>query len=138
MSPDRMGYRGYVSSRGFGEYSIPTPLQSLALRDYCGRNGMMYVLPVNENRFPHSYLVLEGLIADLSSYEGVVMCSMHMLPKRPERRRLVCERILGQGCSLHMVIEALVVKTAGDIDRLEELLLLDRLAPRLSNAMAIE
>ena len=138
MSHNRMGYRGYVSSRSFGDYRIPTPVQSLALRDYCGRNGMLCVLPVTENRFPHSYLVLEGVIADLSSYEGVVMCSMHMLPQRPERRRLVCERILGQGGSLHMVIEELVVSTAGDIDRLEELLLLDRLAHRLSSVMAFE
>lgn len=138
MSHNRMGYRGYVSSRSFGDYRIPTPLQSLALRDYCGRNGMLSVLPVTENRFPHSYLVLEGLIADLSSYEGVVMCSMHMLPQRPERRRLVCERILAQGGSLHMVIEELVVNAASDIDRLEELLLLDRLAHRLSSVMAFE
>jgi sporadic carbohydrate cluster protein (TIGR04323 family) len=138
MSHNRMGYRGYVSSRSFGDYRIPTPLQSLALRDYCARNGMMCVLPVTENRFPHSYLVLEGLIADLSSYEGVVMCSMQMLPQRPARRRLVCERILGQGGSLHLVIEELVVNTASDIDRLEELLLLDRLAPRLSSVLAFE
>jgi sporadic carbohydrate cluster protein (TIGR04323 family) len=133
MSTNRRGYRGYVTSRGFGEYRIPTPLQSLALRDYCSRNGMLYVLPVNENCFPHSYLVLEGVIADLSDFEGVVMCSMHMLPQRRERRRHVYDRILDQGSSLHMVIEGLTVRERGDVGPVEELLSLSRMAPRLSD-----
>jgi len=75
MAGNRQGYRGYVTSRPFGQYCIPVPLQSLALRDYCQRMGLLYVLPVNENIFPHSYMVLEGMIKDLSNYEGIVMYS---------------------------------------------------------------
>jgi sporadic carbohydrate cluster protein (TIGR04323 family) len=127
----RQGLRGYVTSRGFGEYRIPVPLQSLALRDYCARTGTLYVLPVNENSFPGSYLVLEGMVHELADYQGIVMCSMHMLPQRPERRRRICERALEQGCSLHLVIEGLVIARPGDIDAVEELLLLDGVVPRL-------
>src|ERR1700751_3339587 len=105
MAGNRQGFRGYVPSRAFGEYRIPVPLQSLALRDYCTRNGMRFVLPVNENSFPHSYLVLEGMVEDLTDYDGIVMCSHHMLPQRPERRRRIYQRLLEHGCSLHMVIE---------------------------------
>jgi len=111
------------------------PLQSLALRDYCARKKLLYVLPVNENCFPHSYLVLEGMIEDLSSLGGIVMCSMHMLPQRPERRRRVCQRVFDQDCAVHLVIEDFVVSAPADVDRLEELLLIDRLAaqaPKLS------
>jgi sporadic carbohydrate cluster protein (TIGR04323 family) len=133
VAANRQGYRGYVTSRGFGEYRIPVPLQSLALRDYCARNGMRFVLPVNENSFPHSYLVLEGMVEDLTDYDGIVMCSHHMLPQRPERRRRIYQLVLEQGCSLHMVIEGLVVASPADVERVEELLLLDRLAPRLQH-----
>jgi len=109
---ERRGLRGYVTARGFGPYVIPVPVQSLALRDYCARKKFIYVLPANENCFPHSYLVLEGMIGDLSGYEGIVMCSMHMLPHRAERRRGVCHRVFEQGCSLHLVLEDFVVEEA--------------------------
>jgi sporadic carbohydrate cluster protein (TIGR04323 family) len=109
MARNRQGYRGYVTSRPFGQYCIPVPLQSLALRDYCQRMNVVYVLPANENIFPNSYMVLEGMIRDLGDYEGIVMYSMHMLPQRSERRRKIFERVLEQGCSVHIVLESLVV-----------------------------
>jgi sporadic carbohydrate cluster protein (TIGR04323 family) len=131
MARNRQGYRGYVTSRGFGDYRIPVPIQSLALRDYCQRNNFTYVLPVNENIFPHSYMVLEGMIQDLSDYEGIVMCSMQMMPERPERRRKIYERVLEQGCSVHMLFESVVIKDRADIDKAEELLMLNQLAARV-------
>jgi len=131
MAGNRQGYRGYVTSRGFGQYRIPVPIQSLALRDYCQRNGLLYVLPVNENIFPNSYMVLEGMIQNLSDFEGVVMCSMHMMPRRAERRRKIYQRILDQGCSVHMLFESVVIKGPDDLEKAEELLLLNQIAARL-------
>lgn len=126
--PERKGLRGYVSSRGFGGFFIPVPLQSLALRDYCARRGFVYVLPVNENSFPHSYMVLEGMIQGLAVFEGVIMYTMHMLPERTERRRRIYERILDQGCSLHLVLEDYVVAAERDIANLEDLVIFARMA----------
>jgi sporadic carbohydrate cluster protein (TIGR04323 family) len=138
MARNRQGYRGYVTSRPFGQYCIPVPLQSLALRDYCQRINALYVLPVNENIFPNSYMVLEGMIRDLSDYEGIVMYSMHMLPQRSERRRKIFERVLEQGCSVHIVLEGLVVTGAGDVDRVEELIQLNQIAARLPKDLPLE
>jgi sporadic carbohydrate cluster protein (TIGR04323 family) len=134
----RQGLRGYVTARGFGPYVIPVPLQSLALRDYCARKKFVYVLPGNENCFPHSYLVLEGLITDLSSYEGIVMCSMFMLPERTQRRRSIFQRIFDQGCSAHLVVEDFVVRTPTDVDRLEEMLIIDRLASQAPRDIVLD
>ena len=88
---NRQGFRGYVTSRGFGEYRIPVPLQSLALRDYCARKGMQFILPANENNFPNSYLVLDGMVKGLAGYDGIVMCSVFLiglvaLPFLPETK----------------------------------------------------
>ena len=131
MSGNRQGFRGYVTSRAFGEYRIPVPLQSLALRDYCARKGLQFILPANENNFPESYLVLEGMVQNLGDYSGIVMCSIHMLPRRPERRRLIYDRILSFGCSLHMVLEGYVIGSADDVGHVEELLMLNQIAHRL-------
>jgi sporadic carbohydrate cluster protein (TIGR04323 family) len=137
MASNRKGYRGYVTSRPFGQYNIPVPLQSLALRDYCQRNNTLYVLPVNENAFPHSYMVLEGMIQDLAEYEGIVMYSMHMLPQRPERRRRIYDHILQQGCTLHIVLEGVVVSGPQDVEKLEELLQLNQIAARLPTDLPV-
>jgi sporadic carbohydrate cluster protein (TIGR04323 family) len=138
VTRNRRGYRGYVTSRPFGQYCIPVPLQSLALRDYCQRINAVYVLPVNENIFPNSYMVLEGMIRDLSDYEGIVMYSMHMLPQRSERRRKIFDCVLEQGCSVHIVLEGLVVSCTEDIDKVEELIQLNQIAARLPKDLPME
>ncbi|HXF54896.1 MAG TPA: LIC12192 family sporadic carbohydrate cluster protein [Hyphomicrobiaceae bacterium] len=132
------GYRGYVTSRPFGGYSIPVPVQSLVLRDYCQRKGLLYVLPVNENAFHHSYLVLEGMVQDLRDFQGVVMCSMSMLPRRAQRRGAILKSILAQSCSLHLVLEGLVVARPQDIAVLEELIELAQIAARAPTQMPLE
>jgi len=126
----RQGLRGYVTPRAFGGYLIPIPLQSLALRDYCARKKFIYVLPGAENIFPHSYLVLEGLLGDLTDYDGLVMCSMHMLPERAERRQGMYRQVLEQGCALHFVIEDFVIASPKDIERAEELIVISQIAAR--------
>ena len=122
MSEPREGYRGYVTSREFGGLRIPVPVQSLVLRDYCARKKLIYKLHLNENMFPHSYMVLEGLVRDLGAVEGVLMCSMYMLPQRAERRARIYAKILEQGADLHFVMEDVVVRRMEDTAAVEEVL----------------
>ena len=138
MTARRQGCRGYVTSRPFGGYAIPVPVQSLVLRDYCQRKSFVYVLPANENNFPHSYLVLEGMIENLADFDGIVMCSMHMLPQRAERRRQMIAKVLGQGCSIHLVLEGIVIATPADAERLEELIQLSQIAGQAPVRMPVE
>ena len=129
MSVNRVGYRGYVTSRPFGGLHIPVPVQALVLRDYCARNGYLYKLHANENVFPNSYMVLEGMINELGRYEGLLATSMFMMPKRAERRRRIYDGILAQGASLHFVLEDVVIRKAADIDAVEEILSIHNLLP---------
>ncbi|MEO8630084.1 MAG: LIC12192 family sporadic carbohydrate cluster protein [Betaproteobacteria bacterium] len=125
----RSGYRGYVTSREFGGARIPVPVQSLVLRDYCSRKGLMYKLHLNENMFPHSYLVLEGLVRNLSAFEGILMCSMYMLPQRAERRRKIYRRIFEQAAELHLVLEDIILRNIADTEAIEEVLSAANLLP---------
>ena len=120
--PVRNGYRGYVSSREFGGMRIPVPVQSLVLRDYCARKKLLYMLHLNENMFPHSYLVLEGLVNNLSAFEGILMCSMYLLPERAERREQIYRKIFDQGVELHLVMEDIILRKAEDIHAIENVL----------------
>src|SRR5215471_2725284 len=110
----KKGLRGYVTSRRFGAYYIPVPLQNLALRDYCSRLGVPFVLSVNENSFENSYLVLEGLVEDIDEYEGIVMCSMEMLPADWKRTRDMLNMVIAQDRVLHFVIENRIVASGSD------------------------
>jgi sporadic carbohydrate cluster protein (TIGR04323 family) len=129
VSANRAGYRGYVTSRPFGGLHIPVPVQALVLRDYCARNGYLYKLHANENVFPNSYMVLEGIINELDRYEGLLATSMFMMPKRAERRRKIYDAILAHGASLHFVLEDVVIRKAADIDAVEEILSIHNLLP---------
>lgn len=122
MTANREGYRGYVSSREFGGLRIPVPVQALVLRDWCQRNGKIYKLHLNENSFPHSYMVLEGMVRNLDGLEGMLMVSMFMLPQRPERRRAIYDRVLEQGVDLRFVLEDMVIACEADIAPVEEIL----------------
>jgi sporadic carbohydrate cluster protein (TIGR04323 family) len=135
---NRVGYRGYVTARPFGGLHIPVPLQALALRDYCARKGYLYKLHANENVFPNSYLVLEGVINELDRYEGLLATSMFMMPRRAERRRKIYDAILKQGASLHFVLEDIVIRNPADIESVEEVLSIHDLLPTVPKSLSDE
>jgi sporadic carbohydrate cluster protein (TIGR04323 family) len=122
MTPPRSGYRGYVSSREFGGFRIPVPVQTIVLRDYCARHKLLYKLHVNENMFPHSYMVLDGMLGELDGLEGILMFSMFMLPRRKQRRAAVYDRFFDAGIALHLVLENFVIREPGDVGPVEEIL----------------
>jgi len=129
VTTPRLGYRGYVTSREFGGARIPVPIQALVLRDYCARKELLYKLHVNENVFPNSYLVLDSLVRNLDGLEGVLMCSMYMLPKRAARRQAIYGHIFRQGVSMHFVLEELVVARPADTSFVEEILAISEVLP---------
>lgn len=120
--PNRLGYRGYVTCREFGGLTIPVPVQALMMRDYCNRKGFLYKLHINENIFPNSYMVLEGMVKSLDGLEGMLATSAFMFPKRRERRKAIYDAIYAQGLSLHFVMEDIVLAAPGDEAAVEEIL----------------
>lgn len=138
MRARRQGYRGYVTCRPFGGLQMPVPVQALAMRDYCTRNDFMYKLHVNENVFPHSYIVLEGLLNELVIYEGILATSMFMMPHRAERRRRIYERVLDQDASLHFVLEDFVISRVADIEPVEDILTISALLPEAPHTIPLD
>ena len=50
-------------------------------------------LSVNELFFPNCFLQLQSLLTELNELEGVLMCSMFMLPVKKKDRELVYKNI---------------------------------------------
>ena len=115
------GTKAYTTPRSFGGFQIPITMQSTNLRTYCEKNGLVFHLHVVENQIPDTYLVLESLVKKANSYDGIVMCSVSMLPNDPLIRKSVVTRILEQGCKLHFTFEQIVVSSLEELAELEEL-----------------
>ena len=120
-TPAQKGTKAYTTPRSFGGFQIPITMQSTNLRNYCEKNGLVFHLHVVENQIPNTYLVLESLVEKAVNYDGIVMCSVSMLPKDPLICKSVVTRILEQGCKLHFTFEQIVVSSLEELAELEEL-----------------
>jgi len=127
---EQKGTKAYTTPRSFGGFQIPITLQSTTLRNYCEKKNLVFHLHVVENQIPNTYLVLESLVEKANHYDGIVMCSVSMLPGDPKVRQMVTRRVLEQGCSLHFTFEQLVVSSLDQLAELEELVALIQLSPR--------
>ena len=128
-SRELKGTKAYTTSRSFGGFQIPITLQSTTLRNYCEKKNLVFHLHVVENQIPNTYLVLESLVEKANHYDGIVMCSVSMLPDNPKVRQMITRRVLEQGCKLHFTFEQLVVSSLDQLAELEELVALIHLSP---------
>ena len=120
-APAQKGTKAYTTPRSFGGFQIPITMQSTNLRNYCEKNGLIFHLHVVENQIPNTYLVLESLVEKADIYDGIVMCSVSMLPSDQAIRKSIVTRILEQGCKLHFAFEQIVVSSLEELAELEEL-----------------
>ena len=115
------GFRGYVSSRSLLGQRAPQRVQNLVIRDYCERNELMYLLSAVEYVMDDCYAMLEKLLMELPNIEGLVFYSLFQLPPEPEKRILIYDRVMQEGCSLHFSIESLMVNEADHISDIEDI-----------------
>src|SRR3546814_19074559 len=62
------------------------------------------------------------MLRRLDEIEGIVMCSLFMLPADPAKRRWIYDRFLESGAALHCVFEGLVIEDEDGVRRAEDLL----------------
>lgn len=124
------GYRGYITARPVRGQVIPQRVQNLVVRDYAERSNLFFKLSEVEYAMPGCYIMLNSVIDELSEIDGLIAYSLFTLPRRPERRREVYDRLLAAGGTLHCAMENLALATEQDIRRAEDILLVDRLAAK--------
>ena len=118
----RAGLQGYVTHQSFKGMRMPATVQNLVMRDYITRRGAQLRLSVGEYLFENCFVQLYSMLRKLDEIEGIVMCSLFMLPADPARRRWIYDRFLESGAALHFVFEGLVVADEDGVRQAEELL----------------
>ena len=117
----RPGFRTYVTSRPFGGFVIPVAVQNVFLRNYAAQNGLTYMLPVNEFMFENCFIQLEAALKEMEEIEGLLMCSLFMLPSDFARRSRVFERVYATGSEMHFAMEQLALRKPGDESVVDEI-----------------
>ncbi len=118
---EKKGYRGYCTHNSFGEYKIPVPAQNIIYRDYANKQNLELKLSVNELYFQDCFLQLESLLTELENLQGILMCSIYMLPENQKYRKIIYQKILNNNCELHFVLENLIMQRSADVNFIEQI-----------------
>ena len=127
------GFRGYIGSREYNNYNVPHHVQNLVIRDYCQRNGLVYLLSVTEYSMPGSYLMLEEILRELSDLNGIVMHSIFMLPEDRKYRERLCKSILDKNNSIHGALENLCIDDLEGLQKVEDIIEINTLVKNNEN-----
>ena len=115
--------RGYIFARPFMGERAPQHVQNIILRDYCNKKSFELLLAATEYAMPDSSMILESVLDDLDSVDGIVFYSLYQLPTQPAQRQSVYSRVLASGKSLHFAVEGMSITKQGDVDPVEQCLL---------------
>jgi sporadic carbohydrate cluster protein (TIGR04323 family) len=123
------GFRGYIVSAPVRSTHFPQRVQNLVVRDYAQRAKLTYRLSATEYAMPGCTMMLRTLLDELPGLDGIVLFSLFTLPAKRAERRTVYDRCLAAGKPLHAALEQLVLTTAADIARWDELIALEATLP---------
>jgi len=115
--------RGYIFARPFMGERAPQHVQNIILKDYCNKKGFELLLAATEYSMPDSSMILESVLDDLDSVDGIVFYSLYQLPTSTTQRQSVYSRVLASGKSLHFAVEGMSIAKQDDVDSVEQCLL---------------
>jgi len=111
--------RGYISSRPFLGERVPQHVQNLVIRDYCNKQSLQYLLSATEYAMPHSHLILQQVLDELSQLDGIVFYSLFLLPEQKLERDRVTHIILDNNKIIHFAVEGLRMSNKTEHERIE-------------------
>jgi len=118
----KLGYRGYITSRPVRGMSYPHRVQNLVVRDYATRHNLDYKLSATEYAMPGCYMMFYDVLTELPQLEGIILFSLFMLPQKTKPRLEIYDRILGAGCELHAALEEMVLQEKSEIEDFETMI----------------
>jgi sporadic carbohydrate cluster protein (TIGR04323 family) len=117
---------GYIFVREFFEMSLPTSTQHLVMKKYCDDYGYFYKLADQELIMKNSFITLNSLIKKVNDGSGIIMCSLHMLPKDNTRKKFLLNMIKKK-IQVHFVFEKFILKDNNDVNNLENFIKLNNI-----------
>jgi sporadic carbohydrate cluster protein (TIGR04323 family) len=95
-------------------------VQNLVVRNYSQTHELAFKLSLVEYAMPGCNMMLQTLLEEIASLDGIVVFSMFMLPRARHERERVYDRVLGGGAVLHAALESTAIRGAEEITRFED------------------
>ena len=121
--------RGYIFSRPFMGERAPQHVQNIVIRDYCIRNNLFYLLSSTEYASEKSHLMLEQVLNELKSIDGIVAYSLFQLPEDKKLRLEIYNKILDLKKEMHFSVEGLKITSQEDVEKIENIWLVKQSLP---------
>lgn len=112
--------RGYIFSRTFMDERVPQNIQNLAIRDYCSKNKIIFLLSYAEYAMKNSHSMLRDAITDKDN-NGVVAYSIFQLPFDDLIRENYLKKIVSLKKEFHFVLENIILSNLNDAKKIEEI-----------------
>tara|TARA_S200000501_G_C20857380_1_gene758266 strand:- start:490 stop:882 length:393 start_codon:yes stop_codon:yes gene_type:complete len=116
-----MKVRGYIFSRPFMGERVPQHIQNQIIRKFCETNRLEYSLSASEYAMKNSYLMLEEIINEKSSMNGIVFYSLFQLPENKIYRNNIYKNIIKRKKKIFFSVENFKLSSKNDILELEEI-----------------
>jgi sporadic carbohydrate cluster protein (TIGR04323 family) len=113
--------RGYIFSRPFMGERAPQHVQNIIIRDYCEKNNLFYLLSTTEYTKKNCHLMLEQVLDELKSVDGIVPYSLFQLPEKQKVRLSIYNKILKSKKEIHFAVEGLKITSKKDIQKVEDI-----------------
>jgi len=113
--------RGYVYSRPFMGTKVPQHVQNLVIRDYCKKHELHFLLSTVEYSMLGSLLILEQLLEELETIDGIVMYSLFQLPENIKQRHRIYDYTLNSKSTMHFALEGLSMENEKQKTRVENI-----------------
>lgn len=121
-------YRGYIFSREIDGNIIPQRVQNLVVRTLAQQKGDTLLLSAAEYNLENCYMVLNGILSELTEIDGFIFYSLWMLPPDFNKRQELFDQVLSQQAELHFALEGLSLTRPTDVALIEDILLSKQLS----------
>ena len=126
----KLSLRGYIFSRSFMGERVPQHIQNIIIKDYCDKNNFNYLLSATEYTMKNSHSILEKVIDDIDSCDGIVFYSLFQLPEDNKIRQHKLELILKKKKIIASACERILVSNLEDITRVENIWQIKKVIPK--------
>lgn len=120
-------YRGYIGSRAYHRELPPQNIQNQIVREFCHRQEADFLLSLTEYAMPECYIMLNEVLRETSTINGIVLYSIFMLPTDKQQREQFIMALLQHNASIHGAAENISIYTLKDWHRVDDMLTLHHL-----------
>ena len=109
-------FRGYATSRPFGDFIMPVPAQNSCMREFVLRKSGLYIPPQLEHKFENCFMQLFGTIAASSPGDTIVMYSYDIIKKNLPKLHLSINNFINNDVKLAFVLENVIFDNNSEFD----------------------